>query len=62
MRVRIPNWLAERLGKNDPVIELGFPDLFGDMPDSLKQFLIFTLLFLIGGILILFIAAALTMY
>ncbi|GBC85676.1 hypothetical protein HRbin11_02126 [bacterium HR11] len=62
MRVRIPDWLARRLGKSEPVLEIEPPGLFDDMPEGLKQFLIFVLAFLALGLAVLFLAATMTMY
>jgi hypothetical protein len=50
------------LGKPEPVLEIEPPGLFDDMPEGLKQFLIFVLAFLTLGLVILFLAATMTMY
>ena len=62
MELRLPSIFRRILRKESPTIVLEPPDLFADMPEGLKQFLIFALIFLVGGITILFILAALTMY
>ncbi|MCS7311732.1 MAG: hypothetical protein NZ742_02280 [Acidobacteria bacterium] len=62
MKVRIPDWLARRLGKPEPTLEIEPPRLFDDMPEGLKQFLIFVLAFLAFGLIVLFLAATMTMY
>ncbi len=62
MKIRIPDWLARRLRKSEPVLTIESPGLFDDMPEGLKQFLIFVLAFLTVGLVVLFLAAMMTMY
>lgn len=62
MKVRIPNWLARRLGRSEPLLEIEPPHLFDDMPEGLKQFLVFTVAFLTLGFVVLLLAAMMTMY
>ncbi len=62
MELKLPSIFRRILRKESSTIVLEPPDLFSDMPEGLKQFLLFALIFLVGGITILFVLAALTMY
>ena len=62
MEFRWPRWPIRLFGDKNMSMKLNLSDAFRDMPEGLKQFLVYCLLFLVGGISLLFILALATMY